>query len=409
MPGGPLGVARGSDARFSKGFVQRAGSDGLRFLHTSDWHLGRQLHGVSLLPDQAHVLAQVVDIARDEQVDAVGIAGDIYDRAVPPAEAVALLGDTLHTLCVELGIPVVLIAGNHDSPERLGFAAELLGGAGLHIAGPLREPLQAVTIETGGVACDIFGLPYAGPVTVRQVLGDEAIDSHESAMAALLARVDRQRTPGRPTVVMAHCFVDGGEESDSERPLSLGGADRVPASLFEPYTYTALGHLHGPQYRGFERVRYSGSILKYSFSEVSQHKGVTLVDIGAGGEVSIARRELQPLRDLRVLEGSLEELLARGASDPSPEDFICARLTDTEALLDVIGKLRAVYPNVLQAQLLSRQRPEHNPAAGIQRLKQSHLSLFGEFFRDVLGEPMSEAQDNYLREVLDGLQGEGSL
>lgn len=381
----------------------------MRFLHTSDWHLGRQLHGVSLLPDQAHVLAQIVEIAREEAVDVVGIAGDIYDRAVPPAEAVSLLGETLRSLCVELGIPVLLIAGNHDSPERLGFAADLLGGAGLHIAGPLGDASpRPVTLEAGGVTCDFFCLPYAGPLAVRQVLGGE-IDSHEAAMAALLEGVERERTPGRATVVMAHCFVDGGEESDSERPLSLGGADRLPAALFEPYTYTALGHLHGPQQRGGPRIRYSGSILKYSFSEAAHRKGVSLVDIDGAGEVTVGHRELTPLRDLRVEEGSLEELLERGAADSRAEDFICARLTDTEALLDVIGKLRSVYPNVLQAQLLARQRPEHNPAAGIRRLKQSHLSLFGEFFRDVLGEDMSEAQVAHLRGVLDGLQAEGEL
>lgn len=380
----------------------------MRLLHTSDWHLGRQLHGVSLLPDQAEVLGQIVDIVRQEEVDLVVIAGDIYDRAVPPSEAVELLGDTLRTLCVDLATPVVMIAGNHDGPERLGFAAELLGGAGLHIAGPLRETLSPLRFSADGVTCDVFCLPYAGPVTVRQVL-NEPVTTHEEAMAALLQRVEQQRTPGRPTLVMAHCFVDGGEESDSERPLSLGGADRVPAELFRPYTYAALGHLHRPQQRGSEHIRYSGSILKYSFSEVAQQKSVTLVDINADGDVHIEERELRPLRELRVLEGPLETLLAQGESDTRNADFICARLTDTEALLDVMGKLRSVYPNVLQAQLLHREQPGDAPIASRERLKKSHLTLFGEFFQEVQGEPMADEQADYLKQMLDGLQAEGRL
>ncbi|MBN7797676.1 exonuclease SbcCD subunit D [Parahaliea mediterranea] len=380
----------------------------MRLLHTSDWHLGRQLHGVSLLPDQAHVLAQIVDIVREEAVDVVAIAGDIYDRSVPPAEAVELLGATLRSLCLELGRQVVLIAGNHDGPERLGFAAELLVDAGLHIAGPLRDSLSPVTLALAGGELDIFCLPYAGPATVRQVFG-EAVSTHEEAMAALLRRVDDQRRADRPSVVMAHCFVDGGEESDSERPLSLGGADRVPAALFEPYTYTALGHLHRPQQRGAEHIRYSGSILKYSFSEAAHRKSVTLVDIAQGGDVAISQRELTPLRELRVLEGPLDTLLRQGESDPRREDYICARLTDTAAQLDVMGKLRALYPNVLQAQLLAREYNGQGPVASREMLKKSHLDLFGEFFEEVQGEPLARDQADYLKAVLDTLHAEGGL
>lgn len=380
----------------------------MRLLHTSDWHLGRQLHGVSLLEDQAHVLAQIVDLVRDEAVDVVAIAGDVYDRAVPPAEAVALLGRTLHTLCVELNTPVILIAGNHDSPERLGFASELLGGAGLHIAGPVAAGPTPVTLSGGDVICDFFALPYAGPATVRQAL-DEPVTTHQEAMAALLARVDAQRVPDRPTVVLAHCFVDGAEESDSERPLSLGGADRVRASLFTPYTYAALGHLHGAQQQGAAHVRYSGSILKYSFSEVNHRKSVTLVDISAPGQADISTRELAPLRDLRLLEGSLDDLLQRGATDIRAEDFIGARLTDRVALLDVMGKLRRVYPNVLQAQLPLREQVAGVAPAQRDDLRQNHEALFADFFRDIQGDDMTEGQRECLRGVLESLREEGRL
>ncbi|WP_116364119.1 exonuclease SbcCD subunit D [Parahaliea mediterranea] len=384
----------------------------MRLLHTSDWHLGRQLHGTSLLADQAHVLEQIITLAEQDAVDAVLIAGDVYDRAVPPAEAVALLGDTLRRLCADLGKQVVLIAGNHDSPERLGFAADLLGHAGLHIIGPLAGAPRPIHLtaagRTGAQTVQVFGLPYAGPAQVRQSLG-VAVGSHDEAVGALLEQVERTRDRQHPCVVMAHCFVAGGEASDSERPLSLGGADQVAGDRFLPYTYAALGHLHGPQQRVAPHIRYSGSILKYSFSEVRQRKSVTLVDISEDASVNITQRELTPLRDVRVIEGSLESLLAAGASDPASEDFICARLSDTGAVLDVMGKLRAVYPNALQA---LREAP-HGEAATAQPgrdvLRQSQYSLFQDFYQHVQGEAMSDAQQDYLASLLGALQQEGSL
>ncbi|MBA6412221.1 exonuclease SbcCD subunit D [Parahaliea sp. F7430] len=378
----------------------------MRLLHTSDWHLGRQLHGVSLLEDQAHVLQQIVEIVREEAVDVVAIAGDIYDRSVPPAEAVSLMGEFLRSLCLELQRQVLVIAGNHDSPERLGFAAELFSDAGLHIAGPLQSDIKPITLRFAEHDYDFFALPYAGPATVRQALGAQ-VSTHEEAMAALLERAQAQRTAGRPSIVLAHCFVDGASESESERPLSMGGADRVPASLFMPYTYAALGHLHGRQFQGAPHIRYSGSILKYSFSEVNHNKSVTLVDISASGEIEIDERPLKPLRNLRILEGQLEELLEQGASDPHFEDFIGVRLSDSGALLDVMGKLRRVYPNALQAQFAAREQLDHSaPLASREMLQKSQLELFSEFFQEVQGDALSDEQKDYLLSVLDSLDQE---
>ena len=317
----------------------------MRILHTSDWHLGRQLHGVSLLEDQSHVLDQIVDIAEKESVDVFLIAGDVYDRAIPPADAVSLLSRTLNRLCLVLGKTVVMISGNHDSGERLGFGADLMGESGLHIVGPLDSDLIPITLEKNEVTVDIFGLPYAGPLTVRDIF-DVEVASHDEAMSALLARVDEHKTDGRPTVLMGHCFVDGGEESDSERPLSVGGADRISASLFKPYSYVALGHLHRPQSREHEHVRYSGSILKYSFSEVEHEKSVTIIDIVDAGDVTSRTVPLRSLRDLRIVDGTLEEILDAGRTDPKSDDYILARISDKHAVLDVMGKLRDVYPNV---------------------------------------------------------------
>ena len=372
----------------------------MRILHTSDWHIGRQLHGVSLIDDQAHVLGQIVDIAEREDVDAVIIAGDIYDRAIPPTEAVALLGSTLKRLCLDLNKQVIVIAGNHDSGDRLGFGADLMGSSGLHIVGPLRPNPAPITLRKQGVEVDVFGLPYAGPLTVRHVF-DVAVASHDEAMAAVLERVSAVRVAGRPTILAAHCFVDGATHCDSERPLSVGGADRVSASLFESFSYAALGHLHARQHQGSEHIRYSGSILKYSFSEADHQKSVTIVDVEADGNVQARHVALSALRDLRIVEGSLEEILENGRADSRANDFILARISNTESILDVMGKLRDVYPNVLQMQYTAARDQMALPGASRELLNKSHLNLFEDFYSEIQGEPLSEEQRAYMINLID--------
>jgi exonuclease SbcD len=377
----------------------------MRLLHTSDWHIGRQLHGASLLSDQAHVLEQICAIVEQESVDAIIIAGDVYDRTVPPAEAVSLLEQTLNRLCRDLGKDVIMIAGNHDSARRLGFGSALLGSAGLHIVGPLNAQLSPVTLRQGELEVDVFGLPYAGPLLVRQVFETE-VSTHQQAMETLLERVQEQRVAARPTVVVGHCFVDGASECESERPLSVGGADRVGAGLFEPFTYTALGHLHGRQHQGGEHIRYSGSILKYSFSEARHHKSVTLVDIDASGLLGTRDVGLTPLRDLRIVEGSLQEILKRGQTDPRSDDFILARLNDTESILDVMAKLRSVYPNVLQMQNTGLRASARLSGVSREMLQKSHLSLFEDFFKEIHEAPLSPEQRAYMVTLLEDLAGE---
>ena len=375
----------------------------VRLLHTSDWHLGRQLHGVSLLEDQRHVLDQIVEAVSTHDVDAVIIAGDVYDRAVPPGEAVTLLGHTLAVLCRDLGKQVVLISGNHDSAERLGFAADLMGSSGLHIVSEISSTPQPVTLRSGDTLVDVFGLPYAGPLAVRDALKVEVSD-HEQAMRVLLEGVERQRKSDRATIIAGHCFVDGGEESDSERPLSIGGADRIPASLFAHFDYVALGHLHRPQRVREPHIRYSGSILKYSFSEVAHTKSVTLVDIDGPGSAQAQMLPLTPRREVRVIEGALETLLQDGRADPCADDYVLARLTDRQALLDVMGKLRDVYPNVLQMQYVGIREMDLASGASQERLRKSHLALFEEFFEAIEDEPLSDAQRACLTSVLDALE-----
>ncbi|QDF74885.1 MULTISPECIES: exonuclease SbcCD subunit D [Shewanella] len=372
----------------------------MKFIHTSDWHIGRQLHNQSLLDDQRHVLSQIVSLAKTHEVDALIVAGDIYDRSVPPANAVALLDEVLNEL-IALGIKVIMIAGNHDGHERLGFAARQMQSSGLHIVGPLTAEVSPIHLGSASGDAVFYPLPYAEPATVRQQL-DCQVSTHEEAMAELLTQVHQDDSQGLPKVVIAHCFLDGGSESESERPLSIGGADKISPKLFEGFDYTALGHLHGPQYKGTEQIRYSGSILKYSFSEQHQHKSVTLVEL-AQGETSISLLPIEPLRDVRILEGALDELLAQGVKDPGREDYLMVRLLDKHAILDAMGKLRNVYPNVLHLERTGLMAANEQLAIASDHIKKGELEMFKDFFTQVSGEPMSEAQLELITQTLDEL------
>lgn len=377
----------------------------MRILHTSDWHLGRQFHNVSLLEDQRHALEQIVAIVRERQVDVVLVAGDIYDRSVPPAAAVELLDQTVHTICHQLQVPLIMIAGNHDGPQRLAFGARQLAEAGLFVAGPLRRELQPVVLAKDGVEVAFYPLPYAEPAVVRQVFEVE-VASHDEAQAFLLDRVREHNGPERPCVVIGHCFLAGGEVSESERPLSIGGADQVSPEYFRDFAYAALGHLHGPQQRGAEHVRYSGSLLQYSFSEERQKKSVTLVELDANGKASIEQVPLTMLHDLRTLEGLLAELLAAGASDPHRDDYLLVRLTDTHAILDVMSKLREIYPNVLHLERPGLMARGEALQVGRERLKQGELAMFEDFFDQVAGRKLSDEQRTIVTETLDALHRE---
>ncbi|EED31277.1 nuclease SbcCD, D subunit [gamma proteobacterium NOR5-3] len=375
----------------------------MKLLHTSDWHLGRFLHQHSLLDDQQHVVDQIAAIAKEESVDAVMIAGDLYDRAVPPGEAIGLYDKFLDAICIDLGLPVLAIAGNHDSGERVGFGASLLGQAGYTVSGQLPETFVPVTLNAGGESVDVFLVPYAQPAQVRDCYGVEC-NTHEEAMKFLLGKIEESRSGDRPTVVMAHCFVAGSSVSDSERELSVGGADNIPADLFVNFDYVALGHLHGPQRCSEEHIRYSGSPLKYSFSEVGHTKSVTIVEIGSSG-VSVAQRTLRSLRDVRIVEGLLSEILEQAKTDPGSEDYIQVRLSDSDSQLDVMARLREVYPNVMQVVYTDRSSPLMSSAEDIQEhLHTGHFDRFARFFKEIKGEELNEAQRSHLNLVISEVQ-----
>ncbi len=316
----------------------------MRLLHTSDWHVGRSLHGTDLLREQEAVLGGLARVVADEGVDVVVVAGDVYDRAVPSADATAVLDRVVERLR-RAGAAVVLTPGNHDSARRLGTFSGLLAAAGLHVRATtagLDEPVLLAD-EHGEVA--IYGLPYLEPEITRDELGVGGARSHEAVLTAAMERVraDLFLRPGTRSVVLAHAFVGGGLPSESERDISVGGVDRVPVPVFDGVDYVALGHLHRPQTLT-ERLRYSGSPLAYSFGEAGQQKQVWLVDLDASGLAGVRAVPLPVPRPLVVLTGTLDELLGDPAHAAAEEAFVSARLTDAVRPADPMRRLQARFP-----------------------------------------------------------------
>ncbi|MFK0012854.1 exonuclease SbcCD subunit D [Streptomyces sp. NPDC091027] len=379
----------------------------MKFLHTSDWHLGRAFHRVNLLGAQAAFLDHLVAAVREHGVDAVLVAGDVYDRAVPPLPAVELYDRALHRLA-DLGVPTVMISGNHDSARRLGVGAGLIGRAGIHLrtdpAG-CADPV-VLTDEHGDVA--LYGLPYLEPALVKDEFGARKV-SHEAVLAAAMDRIRADlasRAPGTRSVVLAHAFVTGGQASDSERDITVGGVDSVPASVFAGVDYAALGHLHGCQSVN-ERVRYSGSPLAYSFSEADHRKTMWLIDLGPQGEIRTAERLDTPVpRALARLRGRLDELLDDPAHAVHEDAWVEATLTDAVRPDDPMARLAARFPHTLTLAFDPQGREEETGASYAQRLRgRSDQEIAEDFVAHVRGggQP-DEAERAVLRGAFDDVR-----
>ena len=362
----------------------------MRFLHTADWHLGRTLGGHSLQEDQEHLLAgQFIRLVRDVAPDAVLLAGDVFDRTVAPGEAVELLDDILNSLVLGLRVPVVMIPGNHDEARRLSFGAKLLAGAGLHIGD---SPLgRCVTLEDAHGPVSIVASGYATPLMLAQALADgTTVADHDAGFARLAPLLHGLCPPGQRRVLVAHAFVAGGSESESERTLSVGGSGQIGAQRFAGFDYVALGHLHRPQTLGEGRLRYSGSPLAYSTSEAGQAKSVTLVELGADGTVATRPIELTPLRPLRVLQGRFAELREHAAA--GREDWLSLVLTDPTPVPDAQRQLGKIFPRIVGFRYATEQAPATAIAApGAGARAATPLDLFGRFHEAVRKAPLPPA------------------
>lgn len=371
----------------------------MKLLHLSDLHLGKRVNGFSMLEDQRVILTQIVDLAEEEKVDAVLLAGDLYDKPVPPAEAVTLL-DRFLTRLSGGGIPVFAISGNHDSPERLAFATRLLAGEGIHLTAQYQGPQPPFLLqdEYGDVA--IYALPYLKPALVRHWNPEADIASYEEAVSYALGQWAVDKT--QRNVLLAHQFVTGGVTCESEE-RSVGGVDQIPAPLFAAFDYVALGHLHGPQSVGRPTLRYSGSPLKYSFSECGHEKSVTLVTLKEKGQVEIQALPLTPCRDLREIRGAYEEVTAKSFyQGTNREDYLHVILTDEEDVPEAMGKLRTIYPNLMKLSYDNRRTQGVAEVTGAERPEEkTPLELFQDFYQLQNNQPMAPQQEALVRQLME--------
>lgn len=378
----------------------------MKFFHTADWHLGKIVQGVHMTDDQRFVLEQLIEAARQERPDAIVIAGDLYDRAVPPTDAVRLLDDVLSEIVLGLGIPVIAVAGNHDSPNRLHFGSGFMGQRGYHISGLLENGAEPVVLSDGFGEVHFHCVPFADPSIVRGVYDAPEVTGHDAAMGCVLDEMQGRFDERARHVFVGHAFVTPGAEpeentSTSERPLSVGGAEYVDASRFSLFHYTALGHLHRAHSVGSETVRYSGSPLKYSISEETHRKGFLAVELDGDGRVQVEHRPLKPRRDMRTVEGTLAELLEMAPS----EDYVFVRLLDRAPVLYPMERIRTVFPNALHVE---RMMPIHRESASGSRGSLSEmddLTMFRAFHEEVEGSAPDEETEALFREMLDELLG----
>ena len=372
----------------------------MKFLHLADLHLGKRVNGFSMLEDQAHILRQILAILDDEQPDGVLIAGDVYDKSVPSVEAVELLDDFLTELRAR-GVPVLLISGNHDSPERLAFGGRVMDSCGIHISPVYDGALAPVTLQDAFGPVHVWLLPFVKPAHVRRWFPDADIESYTDAMAEAVAHMDID-TAAR-NVLVTHQFVTGGARSGSEE-LSVGGTDNVDSGVFAPFDYVALGHLHGAQHIGRETIRYAGSPLKYSFSEARQHKSVTVVTLGEKGDVQVRTVALTPLRELREIRGSYDELTARSFYEHTTyrSDYLHLILTDEQDVFDAMSRLRTIYPYLMTLDYdnaRTRAAGGMFVPAGMER--RTPLELFEALYQRQNHQPMSEVQRAYIAQLME--------
>lgn len=373
----------------------------MRLLHTSDWHFGKRLHGVELLDAQAAFVDWLVKVVTDHNVDAVIVAGDIYDRSTPAVDAVRIF-DRAITKLAATGVPIIMISGNHDSGPRVGTYATLLEAAQVHVA---TDPVSVgapvvLTDDHGEVA--IYPLPYLDPTLTRDTL-EAAAASHTDVLTAAMTRVraDLALRPGARSVVVAHAFVAGGSTSESERDVSVGGAAVVPVSTFDGINYTALGHLHGPQNMG-DTVRYSGSPLAYSFSEAGHTKSVTIVDLAADGSISITSVDTPIPRTLVTLTGTLDELCTSETHAVHEQAWVRAIITDPLLPTGPMDRLRQRFPHALHLEHRPDRTIDAAPEGRAERLEGlDDLAIMVEFFTEQVGEAPSDAERSVFAEAVE--------
>lgn len=373
----------------------------MKLMHLADLHLGKRVNGFSMMEDQEYILNRILEIMEEEQPDGLLIAGDVYDKTIPPAEAVRLMDDFL-TAVAEKHVPVFLISGNHDSAERVAFGHQLMQGSGIWISPVYDGTIRHHTLEDRWGEVNIYLVPFLRPSVVRSFFPDAEIGDYTDALRTIIENL--QVDTSRRNVVLAHQFVTAAgalpETCDSEQ-LSVGGLDRVDGSVFSPFDYTALGHIHGPQRVGSETIRYAGSPLKYSFSELHQKKSVTVVELRAKGETEIRQIPLQPRREMTELRGTFEEILEEARKKgESQTDYYHMILTDETDVVDALSRLREYYPNIM---LLDYDNRRTRSQKEVEQLDRVEERTPGELFAALYEQQNGQEMDSDRKEYLDGL------
>ncbi len=371
----------------------------MKLIHLSDLHLGKRVNEFSMLEDQQYILTEILQIIDREKPDGVMIAGDVYDKSVPSAEAVALLDDFLVRLA-KRDLQVFLISGNHDSPERMAFGGRLMAQSGVHLAPVYDGKVSPITLTDNYGPVNLYLLPFLKPAHVRRCFPEREILTYTDALAAAIEAMGAD--PAQRNVLVTHQFVTGAARCESEE-ISVGGTDNVDVSVFEPFDYVALGHIHGPQQVGRETVRYCGTPLKYSFSEAKHQKSVTVVELGEKGAVSVRTVPLAPMRDLAELRGTYEELTFRGFYQGTsyPRDYVHITLTDEEDIPDAVSKLRIIYPNLMKLDYDNKRTRAGIVLERAEDQQRSPLELLEEFYEKQNGQPMGEEQRAFAKNLME--------
>lgn len=393
----------------------------MKIIHTGDWHIGKIVNEFSMIKDQRYILNELIEIIKREKPDVLVIAGDIYDRSIPPVEAVELLNNVFNKILIDNKVKIVAISGNHDSGERVGFGSEILEKEGLFISGTLVNGVKNISIKDEFGDVNFYLVPYSDPAIIRRLYQNESIKNHNDAMKTIVDEINKTLDINSRNVIIVHGYITLNREealkssedekynvaelevSDSERPLSIGGTELIDGGIFNNFDYVALGHLHGRQKVGRETMRYSGSLMKYSFSEINHKKGVTIIEIDGEKNINIKCEELNPLHNMRIIRGPIDELIkAANLEDGSCNDYIQAIITDEGELIDPIGKLRNTYPNIM---LIKREEKKNistsNTSASEGYKSKSELELFKEFYGSLGDGQFDEKKEELITDIIN--------
>lgn len=371
----------------------------MKFIHLSDLHLGIRVNDFSMLEDQRYILDRILDIIDSEVPDGIIIAGDIYDKSMPPAEAVALFDDFISSIA-ERKIKTFIISGNHDSAERIAFGSRIMNAGGIYLSPVYNGDIKPVVMEDEYGSVNIYMLPFVRPSAVRAFYPDDDTDSYSSAVETAVKHMNADFS--RRNIIITHQFVTGAVRSDSE-DISVGGTDNVSADIFADFDYTALGHIHKPQNIGSERIRYCGTPLKYSFSEAKQDKSVTVIELGKKGDINVRTVGLIPLRDMTELKGSYEELMKKSFYEGTgyTEDYVHITLTDENDIPDAVSKLRLVYHRLMKMDYDNARTKKQSIIEGMTSARETDPEkLFGEFFESQNNVPMNDEQAAFVSGII---------